>query len=369
VSWLEDCSKVPLADVADALGMEAGPNRSLVPCPACGAEVRSTKDRRGRGPVGVTGDGNGWRCHRGNCGAGGDGVALVAFHLGAARDSNGRPIMDDRWRRVREWYADRQWCESHRDYRPRPPSPRPRRTSRPLSEAIDPVAPTRPPVEEVKALWAACRPVDATSAGDNPAELWPSLYLMDRCFHPTALAPLDIVRVAPLRYPWPKWWPSSWARHWRLVIRAFEPDGTPASLHARAVPAYDDDARPGDEPRPKTRWPFGCSATGLLFADPLGLALLRGEGPNELRKVWIVEGLTDLASAAIEATGLPEPRAVLGAAQGGFSALAKVRWPDNVTIYAATDNDEKGNRYAKEIAETLAPRHVYRYPLGADQHG
>jgi len=84
------------------------------------------------------------------------------------------------------------------------------------------------------------------------------------------LSALDVARVLPdpKGYRWPTWWPGwrdTWAPY-RLTVRAYEPDGTLAGLHARAVLPLED-MRPLDltrtksdgteEPSPKTRWPLG----------------------------------------------------------------------------------------------------------------
>ena len=51
---------------------------------------------------------------------------------------------------------------------------------------------------------------------------------------------------------------------------------------------------------------------------------------------------------------------LLAAAQGGFPALARVRWPEavlsgRVLVYARTDDDEAGNKYAGQIRDALTP--------------
>lgn len=384
---------MPLIDIASALGIEAKHGRSLAPCPGCNADVRGYSSGDRRGPIGLTADTQGWRCHR--CDAAGDAIDLVAYSVGQARLGD---LDDADKRRVHQFYAERRWCAPllvmgrgqaltpHRlDL---PGSARP---SLPRAEIPEPAL-QRPPSAEIAALWEASAPVDRTmanpqqrasastrrdpgplqshenaavSADRHPSapELWPALYLADRGFYAPQAARLDIVRILPLRYPWPHWWPTPWARHYRLVARAFEPNGRLASLHARAVPAYDIDGQKAREPHPKTRWPKGYAAGGLLFANPAGLTLLRGQAPTGLGGVLIVEGLTDLMRAALVIAEASLPLAVLGATSGGFRALAQVRWPDGVKIYAATDPDATGHRYASEVATALMPKPVYRYPI------
>lgn len=244
---------------------------------------------------------------------------------------------------------------------------------RPRTAEAMPTRKTRPPKVEVDALWAASASVDSTPTDTNgvpvgegsepvsthPTQLWPSLYLCERGFHAATLARLDVVRILPLRYRWPEWWPSTWAPFYRLGVLAYEPSGTSASIHVRAVRPYSQDGNRLDEPKPKTRWPKGCAASGLLFAGPTGLALLRGHPPTNLRGVLVVEGLTDLLRAVLLAEKRQRqghtPLAVLGATSGGFKALADVRWPNGVHIYSATDADPAGARYHIEMSHTLAP--------------
>ena len=95
-SWVELARSVPVAQVAAAAGLGAGRSNSLAPCPACGAEQRGSTPPDRRGPVGTTRDGFGWRCHR--CGAGGDGIALVALAVSGALDAGGC------WAQVGEFY-------------------------------------------------------------------------------------------------------------------------------------------------------------------------------------------------------------------------------------------------------------------------
>ena len=391
--WLDQAQDVPLTELVAALGLDVVHGRTLRPCPACGAEQRGSTDRRS--PVGLTSNGRGWRCHRGDCNAGGDAIDLASWALGGARFAE---LDRNEKGKIRAWYADCGWCAPAPGHVPMHPAFLSRRPPAAIIEDTR----QRPPPTELTALWAASAPVDRTLPNPDirpmgkvladlpdlaeidiknlpaplttgaewlgpevsPAEIWPHLYLADRQYHPPTLARLDVVRIMPLRAPWPSWWPSSWAVHYRLAVLAYEPDGTPASLHARAVSAYDFNGQRINEPKTKTRWPKGCTADGLLFADPGGLALLRGESPSGLRKVWIGEGLTDLLRAALIATEELEPRAVLCATSGGFRALQDVCWPDGLRFYATTDNDSRGETYAREIAEALAPIPVYRYPLG-----
>jgi hypothetical protein len=76
--WLPELLARPVAQIGESLGLAFRPRPapgSLAPCPGCGATRRGTDDRRG--PVGLTRDGLGWRCHR--CDAHGSSVDLAAL--------------------------------------------------------------------------------------------------------------------------------------------------------------------------------------------------------------------------------------------------------------------------------------------------
>lgn len=245
----------------------------------------------------------------------------------------------------------------------------------PRSPVARPPARHRPPPGELAALWHACRPVDETQLQPAPEDLAASSFFAFRRWWPPLLASLGIARLTPLAdaySPWPAWWPKSWAGHvdargrvssaWRLAVLAYEPDGRAASLHARSIcacPACDryaclcDPKPPRREP--KTRWPYDCDASGLLFADAGGHRLLTGARDAALAGVLITEGLTDFLAAAMDVRDMRAPFAVLGAASGGFGALARVAWPDALPAFVAVDTDTAGQQYAAEIRRALPP--------------
>ncbi len=203
---------------------------------------------------------------------------------------------------------------------------------------------TYPPRDEVAALWNAAVPVNRTVVEPDRSELAVAFFLARRRWWPPALASLDIVRVTPppSAYDWPRWWPSPWAKSWRLITRAYRANGEVASIHARAV----------DGAEPKTRWPYNCRSAGLFFADGRGAAVLRGEVAS-LERVIIVEGLTDTVAMTLEVEDAGRAIAVLGLASGSAAALAAVRWPHGIPVVVATHEDQAGHRYAAEVERVL----------------
>jgi 5S rRNA maturation endonuclease (ribonuclease M5) len=213
-----------------------------------------------------------------------------------------------------------------------------------------PAPPPRPEkrIEEIsiESFWSACMPVNQTIVDPHMLDLGVAFYLARRGWHPPTLAALDLVRVTPLPddYKWPSWWPRKWSYDWRLVTRAYKPNGKIAGFHARAITP---------DTKPKTRWPFGYDAHGLLMADRRGVALLRRE-PVDAQRVIIVEGMTDLIamSMAVEDAGRTDP--IIGITSGATRALTSVRFP-NIPVVVLTDEDAAGEKYAREIREAIPP--------------
>ena len=188
------------------------------------------------------------------------------------------------------------------------------------------------PYPDERELWRllrACRPVPTSHAAYG---FWGR-----RSFGPSYPA-----AVLPDVFPWPAWWPFRGAP-WSLVVSMVDAAGSVRSIHARHVEAVPVEGG-------KTRWPFERNAKRLLFADPiLARPMLRG-ADVDVRRVLVVEGITDyLAAASRPSAGL----AILGACSGGFGALSEVRIPSSAVVYAATDPDSAGDRYADEIAHAL----------------
>lgn len=229
--------------------------------------------------------------------------------------------------------------------------------------AVAPPPLPRPPPEEVEGLWSASSALSAAPAA-SPA----GRFLASRGWSAAdveLLSDLDLARFLPRpeAYAFPEWWPGSWASTWRLVVRAWEPSGTLAAVHARAILPDTD---------PKTRWPLGLDGRfrygDLLFADVWGEALLRGgDLPGGLEAVVVVEGLTGFLNFTLRAKEAGRHVAVLGITSGSTPALRRVPWPTGLRCLVATDDTDAppakgglptGERYAREVVEALRPRGV-----------
>jgi hypothetical protein len=205
--------------------------------------------------------------------------------------------------------------------------------------------PGRPPKAEVEAMWSACKP--PVTAGDFEA----AKYLHGRGL----LLGKDLLRVLPRDYAcpaWASWHGRSWAEQgYRLImpvydfrgeltlIRAWQwehSDGRPKRLSAAAL---DDDI---------------TTVRGLVMAAGRGLELLRATHNDEVRVtgVAIVEGEPAWMAAQASWDGW----AVLGIVSGSWTEELASRIPCATRVVLWTDHDAAGDRYARQIWETLHRR-------------
>ncbi len=357
--WLEAVRARPLDEVAGALGLVPlrGAGR-LSPCPACGVETTSHRDKRG--PVGLRSDRLGWTCHA--CKAGGDLVALVACHL------FGEPLPrnDERWHALRAWAAEQGWCEAPR----RPvavPTPRRRVTENTRAKLANAARADERPVMDrdvVDEAWRAFGPVD------RDPEV--RAYLEGRGMDAALIADRDLARAIPAGFAGPRWARMKgrgWAEAgYRLAVRMFDADGIPAAIHARNIRSGDDLEREG---LPKGATPAGHTVRGLLMANAIARAHLlehdedevRGlEGlpapswlaPGELLDVVVTEGATDFLAAAAHLVARGERAAVLGIVSGSMQPhLANLLPKGRARLLIYTDPDAAGEKYAETIRTTL----------------
>ena len=346
-SWMDDLKALGgVAPVAQSLGfrVERG---SIAPCPKCGADRRGYSTPDPRGPIGLRSDGQGWACHR--CGARGDAVAFAAFVA-----TGSAPPAD--WRPVRELVERAGLLLARTADAPARPGPR----VSPPSWLADM---TRPPENEVHAVWAKARPVTE----DAEVVAW----LNSRRLDGKRIADLDLARAVPSGIPLPAWASckgSIWSRTlYRLVVPMWSAIGRLESLHARAI-------RPA---QPKSVSPAPVRRTdgalvrfrirGLAMADALAIHMLRGDAGDEwgelrdgarVRRVIVAEGLPDFLSWA-QRGGRREAPAVLAIISGSWNEDLAARIPDGARVIVRThrgDDKGTGDKYAERVRATLAGR-------------
>ena len=338
------------------------------PCPVCGADRRGSSDPRP--PLtfypGRDGDRR-WRCHAGGCGAGGDALALLAARRFGDVPAGGDP----RWA---ELFAELRAGTTAPRTGQR--APRTENGARNAKDSADLEA-LEVRAREARELWAACRPVNgpgcAAVAGDWLREV--------RGLDPDAVALLDLVRVLPDVYPWPRWLPllgmdrGAWLALYRLAAPMYDAAGELRALRFRAVDRVrelDPDADP-----PRLRWrvlpvkkkalaPIGARLAGLVLADPWGLALLRGarelDGVRWDGAVLVAEGEIDLCAATSSAGRFRAGAtfAAFAVAAGSWTPELAARIPDGARVTVATDADPAGDKYAEAVRASLAGRCTVR---------
>lgn len=240
-NWCQEIKDLGVAAVARKVGLSLGRRNDLSPCPACRAEKRGTSDRRG--PIGMTADGMGWRCHR--CDVGGNAVTLAAMETLNVTTTDG--LSSGQWSQLRQWWTGLSGNSENR------------RSSKPQT-VQHPKEPLRPPRGEVEEVWTAASRVDE----DVEVRQW----LENRGLNSGCVADRDLARAVPKNIDLPPWC-SFRRRPWtdsghRLIVKMFDSTGEFKSIHARSVltnvPSSDKAAAPAIGP---------VSVGGLVMADSL----------------------------------------------------------------------------------------------------
>lgn len=359
--WIQDAKNASVLSVGQALGLMRGGGRSLQPCPSCESSTRGSNDKK-RGPIGTNAEENAWKCHR--CGMKGDVVDLASCCLYQ------HPLRDlDREQQavVRSWFADKGFCPkspTHSDDLEKADTPSgPEAVVESTPSRPEGEGPSRPPIDDLKALWGATTLFEA-GVEDEPAfseDL--NNWLILRRFSPILIDQSGVARIAPpaSRHQYPKWWPSKWAKTYRMVTPVYESTGKFASIHARSVVESSRES-------PKTRWPYGFEARGLFMANGPGLEMMRGQSKSKPDGLLICEGFTDFLRASTQAITEKMNLAIIAGASGSFRVVGKINIPKSTKVFIATDPDEQGDEYAAIICDQLTDYEVYRVPLGAENN-
>lgn len=333
MTWLDDAARVPVVEVAARLGQEVRrhASSSSCPCPACGVDRRHKSRGDRRGAVGIPHKPGGWRCFE--CEAGGDAIDFVAYALAGARF---RDLPASRRPDVRTWFEGapgRAWSR--------------------VPAAAAAQEPDYPPLAEVGALWASCRPVNDVTAASG--------YLQFRGIDASVVAVRDLARALPAgRLPaWARLGARSWVESGhRLVVPLFDALGRMRSVLARSIER---------SPTLKSTAPRGFGRAGLLLADRLGRGMLEhGRAPRwwpeqQPFDIVVAEGEIDHLLWAARADRKAGP-AVLSVVSGSWTSATAARIPLGAHVTIATDADAQGDKYADIIAATLLGRaHAVRH--------
>ena len=323
----------PRALVA-ALGLDAGALREgrenvKIRCPwhterSPSCSVRLARD----GTIAV-------RCFA--CDATGDALALVAVARGLDVRRDFRAVLAEAPELAGVHLEEHNQGEAgeRREPRPVPPPPPPR---------------PYPPAHELAKLLAACGPCSR--------DLEVSAWLTGRGLDASAVDRYGLALALPRDARAPSWarfkgdrreaaepWASTGHR---LVVPMVDHAGEVRSVRARAVVASDD---------PKTLPPAGFRASGLVAACPLARFVFQaGAWPGGVdRRIVVAEGEPDFLSWATRGEGA-RTFATVGITSGSWSPDLADRVPDGSDVLVRTDDDDAGDRYAEEVARSLASR-------------
>lgn len=351
----------PVMEVARQLGIRDGRGGKGLECCLCNAVTRHTKSRDKRAAVGVNESKGLWHCFQ--CEVGGDGMDLVAAHLGGSR--YGDSDESDK-AAAREWVCNWLGIESKagkgggkrkRKAVKRAPVPKILREERP--PAVDDRQ--YPPHAEVLKLWELGRRID----DDQEAANW----LREvRGIDPTAVADLDLARVLPVGVRVGKAW--AFASH-RIIVPLYDCAGVMRSLIFRRC---FESKREGSKKSMSARG----KREGLVMACGRARRLMElGTHPSEWPSLggapWddipqprrqrldvvVAEGEMDFLCWATEwPAGQDFPPMVMATPGGAWPKSVADRIPRGARVIAATDIDEAGSKYALKIHESFGARNV-----------
>jgi CHC2-type zinc finger protein len=267
------------------------------------------------------------KCH--GCDRGGDVLSLVAAVRGLDTGRAAfKSVLIEAARLGGMWQIV-DALEGRREYVPLPSTARP--APEPQAERTYP--------DGAAEFWAACGPVTADMAV--------ATHLDGRALDPELVEAGDIARAIPRTGPMPAWAVcrgGSWREAgYRLVVPMYDAAGELRSVRGWRVTESD---------LPKRLPPSGHKASGLVMAGAFGLAML--QGARAPHTVAIVEGEPDYLARSL-VTNDPGV-AVLGIVSGSWGPAFAARCPLGATVAVRTDLDDAGNRYAAEVAATLARR-------------
>lgn len=346
MSWIDQVSETA-ASTATRLGYELRKGASALSCkcPACGVERRHRKSHDRRGSVGMPhAKPQAWHCF--TCEAAGDAIDFASYHIGGARF---RDLPSERKDEVKAWFG---FDEDRRVFEP---VARSKPAERPV--VLENLEAEYPPRSEVERFWDSLRPVDQV---DDAAA-----YLAFRGIEPVAkLLEHDCVRAMPLGAPCPAWagfGRQTWSEtgH-RLIVPLYDFQGELRSVIARSVERA---------PAKKSLGVQGYGRRGLVMAGSYGREmLLTGAQAHwhrlERLRLTVHEGEVDVLRAVAQGADdvLEEDyrpaafRAVLGIFAGSFTRDIASRVPSGTTVVLATDADDEGDKYSKEIEERIGSR-------------
>jgi predicted P-loop ATPase len=343
---VEIMTDAPVVDTARRLGLEVRERPGVAsdgevgPCPSCGSRVRNGGKRRDkRLAIGLTHNGRGWCCHAKSrtgepCGETGQALDLIAWQHAGARWRDLTPLQkSDVASRVHDLFG-----------------------SRPVRAART-VAPERvryPASQDVTAVWSDALVVDVDPSVIDA--------LAARGIDAMEVARLGLAKLLAGDAELPAWarvGRRSWAHSGhRLLLELVDADGEVRSVLARSLDAA---------ARPKSVAPTGHQRAGLALANAPARALLAGDRVAAGTVVVIAEGEVDHLSWCL-AHDMPVISIVSGSWTDAWAARLIA---SGTSIVIATDLDDAGDKYARQIIDSLCAAvdagRVSRWPHEQDR--
>jgi len=328
IDWIKKCKQHSFESVAGNLGLQQKGGR-WSPCPSCGATQSGKQDKRfPLGRVRGTNNPTGWRCFA--CGVGGDLMDLVSFRIEGCKCSD---VSD--YSGIKEFFDVKEFStmevtQSEKEY---------------------------PPTKDLKELWGATKEQPVSSFQHKHIYT----FLKNRSIDPTTIDfgyvfpqgfnYVSLTKVETSNGKMMPWWTYKWASTYPLMIPLWDYTGTMRSFQGRSLGG-------GKISGPKTMCPVGFSMTGLVFACHKMLDFMRKVETLPVSKFWIVEGEMDFLCLK---SVTKDP--VIGVKNGSMKFFRHFKFPEDSEVVIATDNDTKGDMYAKKIAQEIYPATLYRLVL------
>ena len=326
--WYDEAQAQDIQAVAKQLGMETkqGSNDRYGPCPACGENEAGANDSRPPIRFSKTKNKNDrWYCQ--HCERMGNVFDLVSFQL------HGCAAIDlPRFGVLREFFTSDTIYEIKK-------------------QPVRKKEFTYPPTAEVKAILDASEPlcnitdkkiIDWTERrGLNIRRLKSGPRLLSKDFDYSSLTKV------PVKSGSTPWYPKSWATKYPVILPLVDYRGNLKSILGRAI---------SSKVKRKSSNPIYYTTSNLFFVNKLAWEFLRGE--TRPATIWVVEGEMDFMSIS-QHDDIP----VIGIRSGAIEHILKMPWHITQTVVIGTDNDEAGNKYAKQVAERIYPAQPKRLQL------
>jgi len=328
VSWIDKASEIGVIAVAEHLGLEVvqySGHPSIKPCPSCGSEIRSKSSGDKRGPIGPRKDLKGFLCHR--CKISGSPVDLVAFkEYGVRFKSLSREEKDN----VQQWFEG-NWGDLGR-----------------YENNYKNLEPQYPDSQELETFWKTCIRITESKI----CRAW----IEQRWIDPEIVALYNYgtaIDGSTAKFPWATFKKKNWSdTGYQAIFPLYNPQGKLTSVRARWV-SY-------QKPLSKVINPSGCEVQGTILADRQALAILQ-EKPLDDYDGYIVitEGDPDYLSWATR--NKENTFATFGVFSGSWNNDFASKIPEHSKVVVATHYDNDGEKYFRQIFDSLKDRNVKVY--------